>query len=80
MWTIILTVVLVALLLFVVIKASQASVNIKQANYDDAYKDTNIIAISSGILLAIAIVTLVIHIYLTFRKAPVSAIGSAIVT
>lgn len=68
------SILLISLLLFVVIKTSQAAVAIKATRYDDAYNDIKLVAITTGILLFIVVALLILNIYLTFRY-PGAALG-----
>lgn len=67
MWMIIFTVLILILLLFVMIECAKAATAIKQANYDSAYNDTKIVAITTGILTLITIIALIYSIYSKVR-------------
>jgi hypothetical protein len=49
------------------IECAKAATAIKQANYDSAYNDTKIVAITTGILTLITIIALIYSIYSKVR-------------
>jgi hypothetical protein len=55
--------VVLALALFVVIKSTEASINITNKQYESAYNQTKLVAIVTGVLAAISALILGIAIY-----------------
>jgi len=71
MLMIIAVIVFIIMTLFSMIEASRASVAIKQSQYDNAYSYTNTIAITSGVLAALAVIMLIALLYMKFRPTPI---------
>lgn len=67
MWILLLSLLVIALLLFIMIKTSHAAISIKQKNYDEAYHDTTVVAVSTAAISAIIIGLIGLDIYATFK-------------